>query len=185
MKKHQNRFEKSQKSKKLIQFKTQHPRDCFAINGIVLKYNPKIVVLAKYQFLEFNGFIILPKKNIKASRDSKFEECKNKIIRYNTSIRHASIPEYLKRCKDMQDIFQNLKKARVWPFVDVVYEDRTFEGYMGKIVEVLKTGIVMENYDASGKWDKFETEIDFVNIFSVEFHTKYCKNFNRYMRRKK
>ena len=73
---------KSLRRKSVIRLMTSHLNGD-AIDGIVLHQTADYVVFALEMDFEFNGIAFLSKKFVRGIRDSKYEKCYNKIIRFN------------------------------------------------------------------------------------------------------
>ena len=72
-------FKKSLRNKHLMKFMTKHPeQDCFY--GVVLQERENYIILGQEKDFQFDGIVLFPKRVIKGYRDSKFEDCSNKII---------------------------------------------------------------------------------------------------------
>ncbi len=174
---------KSFKKKTLIRLITSHPKgDSF--DGIVLYQTANFVTLASIVDFEFNGLVLISSKFIRGIRDSKFEKCYNRIIKFNKSIDKVRMPGWVKGCFLLEDVLRELERRRIWPSVEVVFlEDKTENNsafYLGPIQDVNSKEFLIYGYDADGSWEKcYKLQID--EIFKIAFYDRYTTHFNKFM----
>ena len=73
-----------------------------------------------------------------------------------------------------------MKRYRIWPAIETIYNS---EGafYIGPITSISNDTFGLYCYDAEGKWEK-EYELGFADVIRLEWSSKYCTHFNKYMR---
>jgi hypothetical protein len=82
----------------------------------------------------------------------------------------------------LPDVIVALMKRDIWPGVEILSgrkKDPVF--YLGPITRTTEEGFFLYCYDADGTWEK-EYEIDYDEVFKVQFDSRYCNRFNAYMR---
>ena len=174
---------KSLSQKWLIRIRTSHPeRECY--DGVVICIHKKYIIIQPENNFQFDGIIVIPKKWISGCRDSKYEECQNKIIRQNSAINKIKAPKWLIEPTNLLSILSVLMKKDIWPGIELVFsknEETDSAFYIGPIKSVSETDFSLLCYDAAGKWEK-EYKISINEIFKIEFGDKYSFYFNKYMR---
>lgn len=177
-------YKNSLRNKWVVRFKTKHPhKDCY--DGIVVKNEDNFIIIARFDNFEFNGITILTKRFISGYRNGDFENCANKIIRLNGHFKKVKIPAWLNDCEILEDVFKNLKKRKVWPGVEILFDnakDSAF--YIGPILGGNSQGFWLHCYDAAGEWEK-EYFLSFKEVLKVDITDKYCDHFNKFMKSKK
>ncbi|MCP3918722.1 MAG: hypothetical protein GY711_24515 [bacterium] len=179
------KIDKSLEKKWCTRFQTSHP-DGDAYDGVVTVNHRNLIVLRNLQHFEFDGVVILPKRVIRGYRDSRFERCLNRVLRHNQAIREARTPDWLESCDDLESLLNALGDRDIWPIVEMLYEEEGEIGsalYIGPIDFVDEDGFGLQCYDAAGKWETVY-ELDFEDVFKIEFGDSYSKHFNNYMRDK-
>ncbi len=174
-------YKKSLNEKWLIRFKTNHP-DGDYYDGIVLKETESFIVLAPELDFEFDGIYILAKKYIKGYRDGKFEECCNKIIRFNGQIKKIKLPVWLNQCNKIEDVFRGIKRHNIWPLVEILFnKNKESDFYIGSIVGGNDKEFGIRSYDSTGEWEK-EYVLNYDEVLRIGFNDRYSKNFNRFVK---
>ncbi len=176
-------YKKSFNNKRLIRFRTKHPEgDSFGFYGIVLEEKDSYIILAQERDFEFDGLVLLPKKVIKGYRDSKFEDCSNKIIRHNKAINKLNLPKWLTQCHEIQDVLKEIKDRDIWPIIEIIFDHGKESAlYIGPISDVNNNIFNICGYDAAGKWGKI-CKLNVDEIFKIEINSLYAKHFNHFMR---
>lgn len=153
-----------------------------AYDGIVTHLTREYVVLREESELEMDGIVVLPRREIRGVRNSKYERCTNAILRENGELDALSVPSWLDTCKTLHDIFSELHRSDTWPAVEVVYRGRTRNAlYLGPLTQVTKKFVTIRCYDAAGEWED-ESRLAYDKIVRVEIESAYCRHFNAYMR---
>lgn len=177
------KYRKSLDKKWCLRFKTRHP-DGDNYDGVVTQIKRNFIVLREEEAFEFDGIIILPKRFIKAYRDGKYEQCYNEILRENGAIRKCYSPRWLNACETLPEVISAIKRRDVWPGVETTFAGNSKTAfYLGPITRVADGCFYLRGYDAAGKWEQ-EPELTYDEIFRLEFNSKYCNQFNAYMRRR-
>ena len=175
------KFIKSLENKLVIRFKTAHP-DGDSYDGVVLAIKRSFIVLKEARDFEFNGTIILPKRVVCGYRDGEFEKCYNSIVRSNKQISSLQIPKWLSEYNSIHEVIEQLKNHDIWPGIETLFDEgKESAFYLGPIEEVGKHSFSINCYDATGKWEKVY-ELNYDEIFRIEFDSKYCNYFNSYMK---
>lgn len=163
-----------------MRFKTKHP-DGDSYDGVVIHIGDDFFAMRAEDSFEMDGIQIFPNSAIKGYRDKKYERCANEIMKANGEINRASPPEWLNDCNSMRDVIAQMMERDIWPAIENTFDDDTSAFYLGKITKIKKNHFYLKGYDAAGKWKK-EFKLRFDEIFRIEFDSKYCNNFNSYMR---
>ena len=174
---------KSLRRKSVIRLMTSHLNGD-AIDGIVLHQTADYVVFALEMDFEFNGIAFLSKKFVRGIRDSKYEKCYNKIVRFNKSIDKVRIPDWVKDCLCLEDVLKQLKRKSIWPGVEMVFSKKNTKNnsafYIGPIQDVNSNEFQIYSYDADGSWEKcYKLHID--EIFKIGFYDRYSTHFNKFV----
>ena len=175
---------KSQKRSWLIRLRTKHP-DADNFDAIVLANHKKHILLAVEDSFEFGSLVALPKKWITSCRDGKYEKCQNQIIRTNNQLGKFKSPDWLIEASSVEIILIQMQKRNIWPVIETIDQIVGPEAsslYIGPILEVTKHGVVIDFYDAAGKWEKAYS-LPLTDIFKIEFKDRYSKHFNSYMKK--
>jgi len=166
-----------------LRFKTRHP-DNDAYDGVVTHITRDFIILREEVDFEFDGIIILPKKSIKGYRDSKYETCCNEILRENGAMKKCHSPRWLDSCETLSQVFAQMKSRDIWPGVETLFnEGKENAFYIGPITRTEDHYFYILCYDAAGKWEK-EYQLTYEEVFRIELNSRYCDNFNAYMRRR-
>jgi hypothetical protein len=177
------KYRKSLDEKWCLRFKTRHP-DGDNYDGVVTQINREFIVLREEDDFEFDGITILPKKSIKGCRDGKYEQCCNEILRENGAIRKCDSPRWLNGCETLPEVIRELKRRDIWPGVETIFAGNSKTAfYIGPITRAADDCFYLRCYDAAGKWEK-EYELTYDEIFRIEFNSRYCNQFNAYMRKR-
>lgn len=177
------KFRKSLDRTWSLRLKTIHPKgDRF--DGIVRKIARNFIVMREEEDFEFDGIVVLPKRVIRGVRDGRFERCCNRLLRENEIRNKLRIPAWLDACETLPDVIVALMEREIWPAVEIVYGRKRHNVlYLGPITRTTDEGFFLYCYDADGTWEK-EYEIDYADLFKIEFDSKYCNRFNAYMRKR-
>ena len=177
------RYRKSLTKKWCMRFKTNHP-DGDAYDGIVTHIKPRFIVLHEEKDFAFDGLVVLPKKNIKGFRDGAYERCFNEILRHSGAIKELRRVPWLRNADSIPRLIAALMQRDIWPAIETIDDARTDSSfYIGPITGVFADRFTIMHYDATGEWDA-EYELEFREVFRIEFGSKYCEQFNAYMRRR-
>lgn len=177
----EKKFGKSLKNKWCLRIETAHP-DEDAYDGVVIYDKTDFVALREEKDFEFDGVVIIQKKFVKGIRDANFEKCINKILRHNGEIEKISAPEWINGCESIKELFASIKRRDIWAGIEIVFNKQTDSAfYLGPITRVGAKDFFIKCYDAEGEWEK-EYELSYDEVFRVEFDSKYCNHFNKYMR---
>jgi hypothetical protein len=179
----ENKFKKSLTKQWSMRFETTHPEND-NYDGVIIHIKEDFVILAQQNDFEFDGIIILPKKFIKNIRDGKYDKCCNQIMRFNGEIQKLTTPDWLDSCDTIYQILETMKAQDIWGAVEIIFgQEAESAFYIGPITEVNNEQFSLKCYDATGKWEK-EYHLSFNEIFKIEINSKYCNNFNAFMRAK-
>ena len=106
------------------------------------------------------------------------------ILGENDKFKKLKTPEWLRGCTSLRDLLENLMKRDIWPAVEILFDNNKDDAlYLGPITRIEEDNFWIRCYDAAGKWEK-EYRLTLDEIFRVEFDSRYCTNFNAYMRRR-
>ena len=175
------KYDKSLAERWCMRFKTTHP-DGDSYAGIVTHVKPGFIVLREEESFELDGVIILPKRSVKGVRDGKYDRCCNEVLRQNGALKRLRPARWLDSSETLPQVIASMMRRGVWPAVETVPE-RGEDGalYIGPISEAGSDRFSIWCYDAAGSWEK-EYELGYDEIFRIEFDSKYCNHFNRYMK---
>jgi hypothetical protein len=177
------KYDKSLAEQWCMRFKTTHPDgDNYA--GIVTHVKPGFIILREEESFELDGVLILPKRSIKGIRDGKYDRCCNEILRQNGALKKLRPVRWLDSCETIPQVISSMMRRDVWPAIETVPEPGDDGAlYVGPITGAGSDGFSLWCYDAAGRWEK-EYELGYDEIFRIEFDSKYCNHFNRYMKSK-
>ncbi len=179
----ERKYKKSLDEQWCMRFETAHP-DNDNYDGVITQIKSDYVVLREEYSFEFDGVIILPKRVIKKIRDGKYDKCCNEIIRCNGAIKKLHTPKWLDNCETIHQVVNELKRRKIWIAVEILFDKETNSAlYLGPIINIIDSHFSIKCYDAAGKWEK-EYQIDYDEIFRIEFDSKYCNHFNAFMKSK-
>lgn len=169
-----------------VKLKTDHPNgDTY--DGVVTAIKPHFIVLQHEVDFEFDGLIVFPRSRCSGYRDRAYEKCQNEILRHNGQLRQIQYPAWIETCETLCQVLESIQEREIWPGVETLFRwrgRRQSAFFLGPITKVSHTGFSLNCYDAAGHWEK-EYDFDYSKLFRIEFHSRYCNHFNRYMQRKK
>jgi hypothetical protein len=175
------KYSKSLAEQWLMRFKTKHP-DGDNYDGVVTHIKSAFVVLREEKDFEWDGIIILPKRIIKGIRDGRYDRCYNQILRQNGAMKKLRSPGWLNSCETIPQVCASLMKRDIWPAIEIIFDDGAESAYyLGPITRVDEDRFFLRYYDAAGKWGKVY-ELDYDEVFKIEFDSRYCNHFNAYMK---
>jgi hypothetical protein len=177
------KYKKSLTQQWSMRFETLHP-DSDNYDGVIMNIKPDFIILCEQTYFDFDGINILFKQFIKRVRDGKYDKCCNEILRYNGAIKKLRVPKWLTDCETIQQIFNVAKRRDIWLGIEIVFNEGTNSAfYIGPITDVCDDYFSIKCYDAAGKWEK-EYQLDYTEVFRIEFDSKYCNSFNAFMKSK-
>lgn len=177
------KFDKSLAEKWCMRFKTKHP-DGDNYDGIVTHVKPHFIVLREEIDFELDGVIILTKRSIKGSRDGKYDECCNQVLRSNGALKKLRPVRWLDSCETIAQVIAAMMRRDIWPGIEIQSNrEDEWAFYIGPITGVESEQLTLRCYDAAGRWEK-EYTLQYEEIFRIEFDSKYCNYFNEYMKSK-
>lgn len=180
-------LDQSKRQTKLIRVETCHPGGD-SIDGIVLYQTDVFVVLAVEEDFEFNGIAVVSKKFIRKLRDSKYERCCNKIIKFNKSIEKIKPQAWLKNCLSFEDILKQLNRKNIWPSIETIFCRKNmkmdFAFYIGPVQTINLNELLIESYDADASWEG-AYKIKIQEVYKITFFDRYSKHFNKFMQSSK
>jgi hypothetical protein len=165
-----------------MRFKTRHP-DGDNYDGVIVHVGRAFVVLREEVDFEFDGLVLLPKKLIRGFRDAKYETCANQILKQNGQLRRLKTPSWVTGCDTIPDFLRAVMQRKIWPGIEMLFEDGSTAYYLGPVTGVSKDGFRTDCYDAAGHWEGGYS-LGYDEILKIEFGSRYCRHFNRYMRAK-
>ena len=177
----ERKFLKSLYEQCVLRFSTVHPDgDCY--DGVVTVIKPDFIVVCEERDWEFDGIQIFPKRTITNVRDGKYEACANRILRGNKTLSQMVLPEWLDACQSLTDVLQAMQKQEIWPAMELLGDrNPKSEFSLGPITKVGKRSFWIHGYGADGKWQE-PAQIEYSNVFRIEFGSRYCNHFNDYMK---
>jgi hypothetical protein len=174
------RFESLIASKRLVQLETKHP-DGTVFSGVLLAENENFIVFREFASFEPDGLIVVPRRWIRAVRDSEQENCTNAIIRHNGAIdRVKSEIAWLGDANTLREVLSHLLKEDIWPAIEIVLRGEGYV-YLGKLIALSAGSFDMRCYSSDCEWlesQKFSLRF----LFKIEIGSRYTKNFSSYMR---
>ena len=175
------KYNKSLSKEWSIRIRTKHP-DGDNYDGVITHVKSSFIVLREEKEFEFDGVIILPKRSIKSIRDGKFDKCCNEILRQNGQIKRLHPTRWLDSCETIADVIETLMKRDIWPGVETLSPNgKDYPFYIGPVIQTGPKAFSILGYDAAGRWEA-EHELNYDEIFRIEFDSSYCKHFNKYMK---
>lgn len=179
----ERKYKKSLFEQWTMRFETTH-YEADNYDGVVLQIKPDFIVLREEQNFEFDGIIILLKKFIKNIRDNKYDKCCNEIIRFNGAVKKLRFPKWLNSCETIHQFLTQVRKRDIWIGVEIIFDKGSNSSfYIGPVIDVGSEDFSIKCYDAAGKWEK-EFRVNYDEIFRIEFDSRYCNNFNAFMKSK-
>lgn len=162
-------LQKSLNNSQLIKLKTSTP-DEDEYDGIVLHISKSVVTLHSVENFESDGILFIERKWISDYRDSEFEECFDKVMKYHHKIEKLHIVPWIIEIQTTKDVLLNCHKNSIWPLVETIDSDgETTSLYLGTITDVSGKSFSMYAYDATGNW---EAEYDLPYKISLEWVSK-------------
>lgn len=177
----ERKFLKSLHKQWVLRFSTIHP-DGDHYDGVVTAIRPDFIIVCEETNWEFDGIQIFAKRAITDIRDGKYEACANRIVRGNDALSQVVMPGWLEACQTLNDVLQAVQQQEIWPAVETLSDnDQKDFFYLGPITKFGEHSFWIRSYDADGKWER-QYEIDYSEVFRIEFGSRYCNHFNDYMR---
>lgn len=175
-------LKKSLSEKWFMRFKTFHP-DGDAYDGIVTHIGDDFFAMRVFSSFEMEGLQILAKWGVRGTRDGKFERCFNEIMTRNGELGKLEMPDWIKECETLRDVFVQVSERDIWPAVETNAMSQASAFYLGPVTKVRKKSFDLYCYDAAGKWEA-NYRVRFDEVFRVELDSAYTNHFNAYMRSK-
>lgn len=139
-------------------------------NMLFLSANEDDFILNGYSVRRFADI-----KNIEIKDDKCVE-----IIRREGILDNIRVPEI--DITDWYSTFLSLSKLNMNIIVEKeCLDDEECEFAIGKIVKVLKTKVIFNDFDADGVWQKENCEIPYSQITSITFASRYVDVFSKYV----
>lgn len=145
-----------------------------------LKANEKLFLSSIEADFEFGGYHIgkltnIDEIDVKASGDILFE-----IIKQEGLSNYMVVPDV--DLLDWKAVFISLQKLGKYIIVkNENDDDSNYAFVIGKIMKVTTKSVTMKNFNADGIWEDDLYQIPFKQITSVEFNTRYCNVFSKYI----
>lgn len=145
-----------------------------------LMANEKLFLSSKENDFNFGGYHIGRISNIdtvdtRTKGDKLFE-----IINTEGIHKYLEVPAI--DLSDWKTVFYSLQKRGEYI---IIKNERDYDsGYsfiIGKIIKVTSRSVTMKNFDCDGEWEEKLYEIPFSKITTVEFNTRYCNVFSKYI----
>lgn len=145
-----------------------------------LMANDKLFLSSKENDFDFGGYHIGKISNIdtidtRTKGDKLFD-----IIDAEGLQKYLELPNV--DLSDWKTVFESLQKLKKYI---IVKNEKDYESecsfVIGEIFKVTSKYVTMRNFDCDGKWEENLYEIPFSKITSVEFNTRYCNVFSKYI----
>ena len=102
----------------------------------------------------------------------------------NGEIEKIEVPEWIAGCENIKEVIASIKRRDIWAAIGTLFNEQTDSAlYLGPITRTGTENFFLKCYDAAGEWEK-EYELSYDEIFRIEFDSRYCTHFNKYMRSK-
>ncbi len=174
-----NALQKSLDKKWCIHFLTNHPEGD-AYDGVVIHLAKSLVVMHEFRDFVADGILVFPRKSVVSVRNGDFEVCENRILKRSGEIKSVKKIDWLKNIHSVKDLLSSLSKRNIWPAIEELKDGKSAL-YVGPITGIKKNSFMIYCYDAAGNWED-AYDIDYRNVYRIEFNSKYLNYFNEYMR---
>ena len=101
-------------------------------------------------------------------------------------LKEEGMSEYLQMpdidLSDWETVFESLQKRGRYIIVKNEKDyDSEYSFVIGKIIKITSKNVIMKNFNCDGIWEEKLYHIPFNKITTVEFDTKYCNVFSKYI----
>jgi hypothetical protein len=153
----------------------KNPIDCFPL----IMSQDLLLVQYIYDF-ELDGYKLVRIKDMTSIISGKSERFSEFILKEEGILNQIKIPSFPILDKWV-NVFRNLKSLEQ----NIIVECESTESnifYIGKIVQVMKSSLLLLYFNELGEWDKEPTKIIFKDITSVSFDTRYINIISKYVK---
>ena len=157
-----------------------------SFEGVIFEQNEKFILMCDTHDFDYDGLIILRKKDISKIRRSEFDKFVDMVLE-KEDLKPQFIHNYteldfhLGTWSKMFGALQIMEKAVI---VDMLYgEDELFQ--LGSVSKVKPNSVVIDYISASGKYDLKPVVAKFKEITCVRIDSKYADLYYKYAKRVK
>lgn len=178
--KFQQTFEKALKEQQFIRVYTEEP-DNERYDGVIVCLTDDFLVLLQELDYEFDGFILLPRKQVSGYRASDVESFSHKLMTSNGDFDLNHVPEWLKQSNSYDDVFTRILAETPWLRVGWVCPSCDNIHYsVGNIKSADDDSISVVLYDKNGEIDS-EMGWSMNKVFSMEFKSNFLRRFGQFI----
>lgn len=150
-------------------------------DGLIVCLNNDFLILIQELDYAFEGFVLIPRKQISGYRQSDVESFSQRLMKSNNDIPASSIASWVINSKTYNDLFSGIMSSHPWLDVAWVCPNCTNIHYdIGKLVSNDDDSIGVQLYENSGhKIEEMGWSMN--KIFSIKFETNFLNKFGRYI----
>ena len=164
-----------------IRIYTEGPdNDCY--DGIILCLNDNFLILTQELDYEFEGYVLIPRKQISGYRQSDIESFSQRLMTAAGDLAEINAPDWLTQSETFNDIFSAILSTHPWlrvawvcPSCDNIHHD------VGLLKSCDDDSIAVEIYDNNGDNDG-EMGWSMNKVFALEFESKFLKKFGHFIK---
>ncbi|MBW4888391.1 hypothetical protein KXQ82_01630 [Mucilaginibacter sp. HMF5004] len=152
-------------------------------SGYMLDYSDDFILLQETDDFIFDGYSVLPIKDIDHLRYNKWDKYYHKIMGLENQLELVGI-NYTVALKNWKSVFKSLQKNGSNIIIEC--EGTEYNSFsIGHIIKVSKSDVTFHNYDPTGLFDKNLRVIEYEMITKVQFGDRYNNVFGKYTRYRK
>ena len=150
-----------------------------ALDGFILGFSAKFILLAKVYDFIMDGWLVLNRKFVTGVKSTQSDRYCKSILKHENAL--ASIhPDLSIDLSDYPSLFSSLKRAHAFIIVENERPGAN-EFLIGPIARINKSSVSIRYFDACGKWIEGSHRISFDAITCVQFGCNYIKIHRKYI----
>lgn len=150
------------------------------VHGFLLAASPRLVLLQEVTELHLDGYRILDRTQIEATRHSRYERYMAAILRAEGELKKLGLDAEIDLA-DWETAFRSLK-ARGRSVIVEDEREETDAFLIGEILRVNKRSVSIREFDALGRWVAEPSRQRYTDVTSISFENEYVTIFSKYLR---
>ncbi len=149
--------------------------------GFVFSYTDHFVFMSDLSDFNYDGFVVLRKKDIIDVRCTESEKYFENILRQENILRNIRLQkrEYPFRLNTMEKMFKSLMEMKIPVIIEKLY-DEDEEFLIGPVKKVSDDSVYLKYFNTVGEFDKDLVKVNFDTITSFSFDSPYANLFFKY-----
>ncbi|MEI8196748.1 MAG: hypothetical protein WCI73_12690 [Phycisphaerae bacterium] len=152
--------------------------------GIPLSVSDEFILLHEVREFHLDGYLVIPLANVRGVRKKESEETTQRILEAEGALKDLGLSDPV--CLgSFSEFFGSLQAGNI--FVSVEASERVGEWIedffvLGRVKDVRDSAVMVQPFDALGRWEKSAQRLPYRRILSVTFNNEYMNVFSRYVK---